>query len=295
MIAMSPGEDQSTGQAAGDPKPGPIVFGRYVLDPAHGTLTTHGREVPLRPQAFQVLKYLALRAGQRVPAEEIIGAVWPELIGSDDMLVQSIGELRRVLGDGEGRLVLYDLQQGAMLQPAAAAPERRNAAGVRPLRFRWAYGLIAPLLLAAVFASIWLATPRRPPAPVAAAVPAVAILPFQDQSDDASRAPQADRLTQELIAALARDPLFEVKSWDEVAVYKGVLAQPGEVSRVLAVNYHVEGSMRHAEGQVRVSAQLVDLQGRVRWSGRFVEPEAQADALPERMAREIANALTAAP
>ena len=282
---------QSEGQTEGNSTQRRIIFGRFVLDLARGTLVTDGRDIPLRPPALAVLTCLANRSGQRVPTEEILEAAWPGQIGAEEQLMQSIGELRRAFGDAEGKLVVYDPAQGAMLQTAAAPPERRHAAGVRPLRFRWMYGVIAPIVLAAVFTAIWLATPRKATVPVANLIPAVAVLPFQDQSDDPALAPQADRLTQDLIAALAQNPSLVVKSWNDVAVYKGVLAQPGEVARVLAVTFHVEGSVRHAEGQVRVSAQLVDLQGDVLWSGRYVEPEAGAGALPERMAGEIADAL----
>jgi TolB-like protein len=282
---------QSEGQMEGNSTQRRIIFGRFVLDLERGALTTEGRDIPLRPPTLALLTYLAERPGQRVPAAELVEAVWPTLIGTDDLLTQSIGELRRVFGDADGKVLLYDQESGAMLQTAAAAPERRNAAGVRPLRFRWMYGLIAPIVLAAVFAAIWLATPRKAQIPEAGAVPAVAVLPFQNQSDDPALAPQADRLTQALIAELQRNPMLVVKSWEEVAVYKGALAQPGEVARVLAVTFHVEGSVRQADDQIRVSAQLVDLKGDVLWSSRFVEPVANSAALHERMAREIADAL----
>ncbi len=282
---------QSEGQMEGNSTQRRIIFGRFVLDLERGALTTEGRDIPLRPPTLALLTYLAERPGQRVPAAELVEAVWPTLIGTDDLLTQSIGELRRVFGDADGKVLLYDQESGAMLQTAAAAPERRNAAGVRPLRFRWMYGLIAPIVLAAVFAAIWLATPRKAQIPEAGTVPAVAVLPFQNQSDDPALAPQADRLTQALIAELQRNPMLVVKSWEEVAVYKGALAQPGEVARVLAVTFHVEGSVRQADDQIRVSAQLVDLKGDVLWSSRFVEPVANSAALHERMAREIADAL----
>lgn len=273
-----------------DNPPHAISLGRYVVDLSGGRLLSDGREVPLRPQTFSVLRYLSERAGQRVPTEEIVEAVWPEMIGSDDHLVQSIGELRRVFGDVDGKLFRYSLEEGAQLDPDAAAPERRNAQGVRPLRFRWMYGLIAPLLLAIAFAVIWFVTARAPRMPAAGA-PAVAILPFQNQSDDPALAVRADRFTQELIAALAGQSAVVVKSWDEVAVYKGVLAQPGEIARVLAVRYQVEGSVRYDADQLRVSAQLVDLQGKVLWSARYVEATAEVTALQERMVAEIMDAL----
>src|SRR5688572_17989090 len=209
---------QSEGQAEGNSTQRRIIFGRFVLDLARGTLVIDGRDIPLRPTTFSVLTYLAERSGQRVSTDEILESVWPGQIGAEEQLMQSIGELRRVFGDADGRLVIFDPAQGAVLQTAAAPPERRNAAGVRPLRFRWMYGVIAPILLAAVFTAIWLATPRKAPVPIANFKPAVAVLPFQDQSDDPALAPQADRLTQDLIAALAQNPFLVVKSWNDVAV-----------------------------------------------------------------------------
>lgn len=271
-----------------------IALGRYVLDLAGGRLTSVGREIPLRPQTFAVLAYLARRAGQRIPTEELIEAVWPGLIGSDDHLVQSIGELRRVFGDVDGRFITYSLEEGALLDPSAAAPERRQAHGVQPLRFRWMYGLIAPLVLAIAFVGIWFVTAREPRAPAATAHPAVAILPFQDQSDDPALSVRADQFTREVIASLAQHTTFVVKSWEDVAIYKGVLARPGEIARVLAVRFQVEGSLRFAEGQLRVSAQMVDVKGTVLWSARYVEPAAEVATLQGRMVAEIVDALLAA-
>lgn len=268
-----------------------ITLGRFELDRSRGCLLSEGREVPLRPPTYSVLAYLAARPGHRVPTEEIVEAVWPGVIGSDDQLLQSIGELRRVFGDPDGKFIQYDLEQGAMLDPAGAAPERRHAPGVQPLRFRWMYGLIAPLVLAVAFAIIWFATPLDRAAPHVNAHPAVAVLPFQNQSDDEADAAKADHFTQTLIVALGRYPAFRVKSWDEVALYKGAMAQPGEIARVLGVRYQVEGSVRYAEGQIRVSAQLVELQGTVLWSARYVEPLANEATLLARIATEIVDAL----
>ena len=67
--------------------------------------------------------------------------------------------------------------------------------------------------------------------------------------------------------------------------------RPGEIARVLAVRYQVEGSVRYAGDRVRVSAQMVDSQGRVLWSARFDETPADVFALQDRITREIAGAL----
>ena len=76
-----------------------LTFGRYVLDLRRGSLLVDGREVALRPKTFAVLQYIVERPGRLVSKEELLEAVWPNLVVTDDTLVQSIGELRRALGD----------------------------------------------------------------------------------------------------------------------------------------------------------------------------------------------------
>jgi TolB-like protein/DNA-binding winged helix-turn-helix (wHTH) protein/cytochrome c-type biogenesis protein CcmH/NrfG len=269
-----------------------VSFGRYVLDPGRGCLLSDGREIPLRPKTFAVLTHLAERPGKLVSKEELFEAVWPGLIVTDDTLVQSIGELRRALGDADARLITTVPKRGYRLDVEAAPPERRQARARSALRWRWMYGLIAPLLLFVAFAVIWFATAsgRKPP-PAEEANPAVAILPFQDQGEESTGEYFADGLTQDLIHSLGRFPELTVMSWNAVATYKGAVAQPGEIARVLAVRYQVEGSVRRAAGRLRISAQLVDVQGRVLWSSRYDEPDSDIFALQDRITREIAGAL----
>jgi len=53
-----------------------------------------GRVVELRPQAYQVLRHLVVHAGRLVSKEELLAAVWPNLIVTDDSLVQAIDARR---------------------------------------------------------------------------------------------------------------------------------------------------------------------------------------------------------
>jgi len=159
------------------------------------------------------------------------------------------------------------------------------------LRWRWKFGIAAPLLLAvAIIASWYYAERNTSPEPIDAR-PAIAVLPFLDQGDDRSREYLADGLTQDIIHSLGRFSALTVMSWNAVAGYKGALAKPGEIARVLGVRYQVEGSVRYTDDRVRVSAQLVDAQGRVLWSSRFDEAAADVFQLQDRMTREIAGAL----
>jgi len=121
--------------------------------------------------------------------------------------------------------------------------------------------------------------------------PAIAILPFRNQSGDAAREYFADGLTQDIINALGRFSELTVMSWNAVSPYRGKPASPGEIARGLAVRYQVEGGVRQAGGRVRVSAQLVDSDGRVLWSASFDEAAADVFVMQDKITTQIAGAL----
>jgi len=127
--------------------------------------------------------------------------------------------------------------------------------------------------------------------PAAGARPAIAILPFENQGDDARRDYFADGLTQDIITALGRFSDLTVMSWNAVFPYKARHANPSEIGRSLAVRYQLEGSIRESEDRVRITAQLVDTDGHVLWSGAFDEPRAELFVLQDRITTEIARKL----
>jgi adenylate cyclase len=122
--------------------------------------------------------------------------------------------------------------------------------------------------------------------------PAIAILPFLNQSDDSAREYFADGLTQDIINALGRFSALTVMSWNAVFPYKGKPASPQEIGRGLAVSYLVEGSVRQTGDRVKVIVQLVDTgQGRVLWSARFDEALADVFALQDDIVTRIVRVL----
>lgn len=82
-----------------------VRFESYRLDLDRGCLLLHGNEIPLRPKTYAVLLHLVDSRGRLVSKEELFSAVWPNLAVTDDSLVQSIGELRRALGENGPRLI----------------------------------------------------------------------------------------------------------------------------------------------------------------------------------------------
>ncbi len=267
-----------------------VDFDDYVLDLSRGCLLRAGNEVPLRPKTFGVLKHLVEHAGQLVSKEELLAAVWPNLIVTDDTLVQSVGELRRVFAESGRDYITTVPRRGYRFEAPRPAPV--GAPIKRALRWRWKYGIFAPLAVAITIAALWFGLRPREPRPDGLGTgPTIAVLPFQNQTDAAQREYLADGLTQDIINSLGRFSGLTVMSWNAVAGYKGAVAKPGEIAGVLGVRYQVEGSVRYAADRIRVSAQLVDAQGRVLWSARFDEAPTDVFQLQDRITREIAGVL----
>src|SRR5450755_390595 len=87
------------------PRAKQLRFDRYVLDLDRGGLFLEGREIALRPKTFAILRHLVENSGRLVSKDELFAAVWPNLAITDDVLVQSVGELRRAFGDDGTRLI----------------------------------------------------------------------------------------------------------------------------------------------------------------------------------------------
>jgi DNA-binding response OmpR family regulator len=70
------------------------------VDPAARRAWRDGRELELSPKEFDLLALLVARAGEAVPREEIMTAVWDQnWWGSTKTLDTHVGWLRRKLGD----------------------------------------------------------------------------------------------------------------------------------------------------------------------------------------------------
>ncbi len=79
-------------------------FGEFTLDGIKGCVLKSGQEIKLRPKVYESLKYLLERPGQLVGKQELMQAIWPDSVVTDDSLVQCMVELRRALNDRSRRL-----------------------------------------------------------------------------------------------------------------------------------------------------------------------------------------------
>lgn len=74
-------------------------LGEWLVEPKLGQISCDRRTVRLRPRAMDVLVCLAASAGDVVPRQQIIDAVWRTSFVSENVVSQVITELRQALGD----------------------------------------------------------------------------------------------------------------------------------------------------------------------------------------------------
>jgi len=155
-------------------------------------------------------------------------------------------------------------------------------------------------LAVVVLAVVFLAKPwgggreLAPPSEVAAVteIPSVAVLPFHNLSAERENDYFSDGMTEEIISKLSRIEGLEVASRSSVASFTDRARDVQQIGRDLGVRYLLDGSVRRAGEQVRVSAQLVDGEtGRILWSEDFNGSLEDVFAMQEKTALEIAERL----
>jgi DNA-binding winged helix-turn-helix (wHTH) protein len=82
-----------------------LRFGPFALDVARRELRRAGQVVPLRPKGFDLLAFLASRPREVLDKDQLLAAVWPGVVVTDDSLTQCVHELRAALGDSGATLL----------------------------------------------------------------------------------------------------------------------------------------------------------------------------------------------
>ncbi len=79
-----------------------VVFGEFVIDPARFELRRSGVRIPMEPQAFDVLAYLAAHPDRLVTKEELMDQIWGGRFVTESAVTSRIKQARRAVGD-DGR------------------------------------------------------------------------------------------------------------------------------------------------------------------------------------------------
>ena len=248
-------------------------FEAYTLDLNRSSLRTADRDAQLRPKAFEVLRHLVENAGRLVTKEELIRAVWPNVVVTDEVLTHCVSEVRRAIDDSKQTIIVTVPRRGyrfaaTVSQVAADPPAPR-----------------APLSVGS--------DPASRPSPLLDR-PSVAVLPFANLGGDPQQDYFSDGITEDIITELSRFSELLVIASNSSFQYKGKAVDIRQVGRELAVRYVLEGSVRRSGDRVRITAQLIDTTtGAHRWAERYERELHDVFAVQDEVARAIVAILVA--
>jgi len=121
----------------------------------------------------------------------------------------------------------------------------------------------------------------------------IAVLPFENLSDNKEDAFFADGVQDDILTKLAKIADLKVISRTSVMGYRGK-RDLRQIGRVLGVSHVLEGTARRSSGKVRVNAQLVDTRTDVGvWADEYESNLREAFAIPSAIAQKVAEELHA--
>ena len=169
--------------------------------------------------------------------------------------------------------------------PVAVANQRRL----------WILATMGSFIAASAVAAYWFWHPftaeSRMQQPAEGLIPekSIAVLPFENLSDEKQYAFLADGFQDEILTNLAKVADLKVISRTSVMQYKGgVQRNLREIAKALGVAHVVEGTVQRSDGRVRVNAQLIDARTDMHmWAERYDRDLADVFAIETELAEKI--------
>ena len=122
----------------------------------------------------------------------------------------------------------------------------------------------------------------------------IAVLPFQNLSDDPQNAYFADGIQDDVLTSLSKIGDLRVISRTSVMQYRDKAANVRDIGKALGVSNVLEGSVRRAGNKVRVNVQLIDANSDEHvWANDYDRDVTDVFAIQSDLAQKIAEALQA--
>ncbi|MEJ2206660.1 MAG: tetratricopeptide repeat protein [Gemmatimonadota bacterium] len=190
----------------------------------------------------------------------------------------------------------FELTPEGLRRTVRAAPGELTEIIAAPAHKRWPSGLLAFAGMTALLAGVWFAGRESVSTPgtdtPAVSSPSLAVLPFVNMSSDPEQEYFSDGISEELLNLLALTPELRVASRTSAFSFKGQGLDVSEIARRLNVAYVLEGSVRKAGHEVRITVQLVDAASDTNlWSETWERTLEDIFAVQDEIAAKVANRL----
>lgn len=287
----------------------PFYLAEWCIYPDLGRISRDGNEVKLEPKVMSVLVYLAERAGQVVSRDELLDKLWPDVVVSYDSLSSTVIKLRKALGDDsrnsnyietipkKGYRCVARVSLITDENVNADADNRRHEQSTgrsiqhpafnRKVKIGLFFLFIISLLAGAI---LFLNNTSKDA--TTKQIASIVVLPFLNLNADQQQDYLSDGITEDLITDLSQLSNLRVLSRTSSFTYKGREVDIADVAKTLDVRYIVEGSIRKAGQQIRVTAKLIDSDTeQALWADRFDRPARDIFAIQDTVIEKIVSAL----
>jgi serine/threonine protein kinase/Tfp pilus assembly protein PilF len=164
----------------------------------------------------------------------------------------------------------------------------RSTTRVGRKKHTYIYGSIV-LLILIVLTALYLLTSYRE---AVLNAKSIAVLPFKNLSEDPGNEYFSDGITEDVIAQLAKIADLKVISRTSAMLYKNSEKSIKDIGKELNVAWILEGSVRRADNQVRIVAQLIDANKDVHlWVDTYDEELTQIFTIQSDVAQKIVSSL----
>lgn len=295
-------------------------IGDLLLDAGTQEVTRNGTVVPVPRLSFKLLLSLARHAPNVVTTQQLEEEVWEGLVVDRGTVNKRVLLLRRALskdagedpyitvirGSGYRLIVPVERVECAPAETVAVKEEKdtlswfqRSAGTIRTISF-WLVGIVAVLALYQGFLKPLFDTVETSAeggrniqeALTSYSQTSVAVLPFVDLSDTQKHSYLGDGLAEEIINLLAGMNGLDVAARTSSFAFHESSATLLEIAEKLKVGTILEGSIRHTNDRIRVTAQLIDANsGYHIWSQNYDRSFDEVFAVQDDIAFNIAQAL----
>jgi TolB-like protein len=173
-------------------------------------------------------------------------------------------------------------------------PQKFQALRKQRARVRWAGVAAALLLLVGIVAAFVLVSKKSARSTSIVPEKSIAVLPFENLSEDKSNAYFADGIQEEILTRLAKIADLKVISRTSTQRYQSKPSNLAEIAKQLGVAHILEGSVQKAADQVRVNVQLVNARTDFHlWAETYDRKLTDLFGVESEVAKAIADALQA--
>ena len=203
--------------------------------------------------------------------------------------LRSLGECEVKHGARIGVVNLYNDQVGNPKKPTKLLAVQQHRT-----RTRWAAIVTALLLLGAIVATFVVVSKKSARSTFAVPEKSIAVLPFENLSDDKANAYFAEGVQNEILTKLAAVRDLKVISRTSTAKYQSKPDNLKTVAQELGVSTVLEGAVQKAGDKVRVNVQLIDARGDAHlWAKSYDRDFKDVLQVESEVSQEIAEALRA--